>query len=163
MAAPAISLAERFTRPETTDVYLLDSVTSPSGAATRQELDGGINLVSQIFSADGFVESANFIDTPDWGSLTTTQIVGRSGAISGTLTLYADKDGDDIRDELDRLDNCVIVFMDAGDVPGGYMDVFRCQVGSIAPTREGDDAVKVAVQLAVRQVHERVVIPAEDS
>lgn len=160
MAATPIDLVSRFIRTETSKFVLCDRIASTSGAATRAEIDAGVDITDDLATVEGFQESTNFLDTPDFGSLTTTSIVGRSPSISGTFTMYGDATGGDIREQVTRLDEKTLIVMDNGDTPTDPMDVFNIVVGAVAPTYDGDNPMMVAVSASVAGIFLSQTIPS---
>lgn len=160
MPASTLAAAVRYIRPGKTLVNLTPTVASTTGAATRAEINAGILVQGDVQSVAGFTQSASKIDTPDWGSRVTTSIPGLVTIPDSSITFYGSEDGEDIRQELELDDDVVVIFMDNGDTPTDPMDVFKCAVSSVAPSRDGQNAVTVTVSFTVRQVFERVAIPA---
>lgn len=160
MSASAITPATRFFRPGKTKVVITPTVDDANGNATRTEINAGLDVSGDVQGVAGFTQSAAKIDTPDWGSRVTSSINGRITLADSSITLYADEDGADIRDELDIDQETCVIFMDNGDTPALPMDVFKCVVNSIAPSRDGEGAAVVVVSFTIRSVHERKAIPA---
>lgn len=160
MAATPLAATTRYIRPGKTEVVIAPAVESTSGAATREEINAGLAVQGEIQSVTGFTQSATKIDTPDWGSRETTSIPGLVSIADSSITFYASDDGADIREELEMDDDCVVIFMDNGDVAADPMDVFKCSVASVATSRDGQNAQTVTVSFTVRKVFERVAIPA---
>lgn len=160
MSGTPIAASTRYIRPGKTVVNITPTVASTTGAATRAEIDAGITVEGEIQSVAGFSQSASKIDTPDWGSRVVTSIPGLVNIPDSSITFYGSDDGVDIREELALDDECVVIFMDNGDVEADPMDVFKCAVSSVAPSRDGQNAVTVTVSFTVREVFERVAIPA---
>lgn len=160
MAATPLAATTRYIRPGKTEVIITPTVASTSGAATRAEINAGLAVQGEIQSVAGFTQSATKIDTPDWGSRVVTSIPGLLSIADSSITFYGSDDGADIREELAMDDECVVIFMDNGDTATDPMDVFKCAVSSVAPSRDGQNAVTVTVSFTVREVFERVAIPA---
>lgn len=160
MPATPIAPTTRYIRPGKTVVVLTPTVASTSGAATRTEINNGIAVQREVQGVSGFTQSSSKIDTPDWGSRVTTSIPGMITIADSSITFYGDENGADIRTSLFLDSEVVVIFMDSGDTPGEPMDVFKCVVNSIAPARDGQNVVTVTVDFTVRQVFERIPIPA---
>lgn len=161
MVATAISPVVRFQRAGNSTIVLIDMPTTP-GAPTRAEIDAGVDITGDVASVDGFTREPGFLDVPDWGSLETDQIRGRSPSSQGTIAMYADQGGadNDIRAEVAEGDLKELLFMPHGDVPTDKMTVFDVEIAGVNETFDGDAATLVNVGSAIRKRYPAVSIPA---
>lgn len=155
MAPSAIAAYARFYQPGVTKVYFVASIATVT-APTRPELDAGIDLTRQVEAITGFQISAAEIATPDYASLFTSNIPGRTSVANSSLTIYVAKNGVDVRSTLARGTTGNIVMLDGGDVTGYKMDVFPVTVKSIPKQRGDTKALTVMVDFSF------TAAPAED-
>lgn len=161
MPATPIPSSERFFQPEISKVIFVPTIASTSLAYTRNEVNAGDDLTGEIADLSGWEVSANFIATPDMGKRYTGKIGGRITTPDSSLTMYADKAGDDVRAILPRGTKGFVVFMDGGDVAGQPSDVFAVEVAAVGkPRSTGDNAFQLTVQFSISAAAEDVAIPA---
>lgn len=157
----ALPKTNRYIMPGVSKVYYLPAVNDPVAGPTRQEITAGTDLSAEIADIAGFSTTTNMVDTPDLGSRFTSQIPGRVSAETSSLTIYADRGGDDVSAVLPRDTEGYIYFMDGGDVPGDKADLFEVTVSSNSKTRSADGAVVRVVTFAITtEPREGLVIPA---
>lgn len=161
MPAPVIVASTRYFDPETTKVYFVASIANKN-APTRGELNAGVDLSPEIADLSGWVVAGEQIPTPDLGVLFTANIPGRTAADDSSLTLYADKEGVDVRATLPRGTNGYIVWLDGGDITANKMDVYPIRVRSVGKMRNlSNEAAKIQVQFSITSVPaENVAVPA---
>lgn len=155
MPPTQISAYNAFYQPGITKVYLVDTMadyTSP----TRVELDAGLDVTRQVRSIDGWTVAADQIDRPDMASLFTSKIGGRTSADDSSLTIYAARNGVDVRSTLVQGYTGYVVFLDGGDVTGYKMDVYPVLVISRPKQRGDSDPLNIQYQFSITQP------PAED-
>ncbi|WP_225080444.1 hypothetical protein [Streptomyces sp. CoT10] len=130
-------------------------------APTRAELDAGTALEGETGAMAGWQTTSGTVPTPALGSRFTPTVGGEITAADSSLTLWASKDGDDVRTLLVREAVGNVVWMDEGDIPTQTMDVFPVQVTSQAKVRELDQAAQIMCQFAITsEPAENVTIPA---
>jgi hypothetical protein len=161
MVATPISPVVRFQRAGNTSIVLIDMPAIP-GAPTRAEIDAGVDITGDVQGVDGFTREPGFLDVPDWGSLETDQIRGRSPSSQGTVRMYADQGGPDgdIRAEVAEGDLKELLFMPHGDVPADKMTVFDVEIAGVNETFDDTAATLVSVGSAIRKRYTAVAIPA---
>jgi hypothetical protein len=157
----AIPTSERFFAPEISKVYFATTLAAPA-TYTRTEVTASQDLTKEIAEISGFSVSSGMIDTPDLGSRFTSQIGGRTSVEASSITFYADKAGDDVREVLPRGTKGFLIFMDGGDVATQKSDVYPVEVTSLGKVRStGDNAFQLTANFAVTGVpFEDVAIPA---
>ncbi|WP_228915904.1 hypothetical protein [Streptomyces sp. DH20] len=159
MATP-INASTRYYRRGTTKVLWVPAIANKS-APTRAEINAGTALEGETGAMAGWQTSSATVPTPALGSRFTPTVGGEITAADSSLTLWASKDGVDVRTLLTREETGNIIWMDEGDVPGQTMDVFPVQVTSQAKVRELDTAAQIMVQFSVTsEPAENVTIPA---
>lgn len=160
MAATPIASSTRYFDVNTTKVYWVETISDKS-APTRSELNGGTDLTGEIADFSGFTVSAEEIETPDMNSLFTSKIGGRTAAEDSSLTMYGDRNGDDVTDLLQRGDDGFVVWLDGGDTAANKMDVYPVRVRSISRQRSISDAARVLLEFSVTsEPAEGVAVPA---
>lgn len=160
MPTPAITASTRYFLPGTTKVYLLDLVADLAVGPTRAELDAGVDISEEIAAITGFNISGATIPTPDLGKRFNAQVSGRLSASDSRLTVYADKTGQDVRQEVAIDDEKYVVFMDGGDVASSPMDVYQCQCLSVGRMRELEGVGRLDIGFSIRDYAEDLVVPA---
>lgn len=163
MPTPALTSSTRYTSQGVTKVYFLPAVAASNLTPTRVEMNGGTNLSNEVADWDGWMVTSEKIDTPNLGTTFTEQIPGRTSAEDSSLTLYASKNGVDVRALLPRLTTGFIMFCDGGDLAANKADVFPIQVMSVGKVRSvgGDAADQLTVQFSItREPGENVTVPA---
>ena len=162
MPATPLNPAERFSALQCLEVVFVPAIADPENV-TRAEIDAGTDLTSEIMEWSGFTTATETIETPD-----LTRFVGKIGgritAEDSSITLYADRGGDDVRDILPRDTIGFLLWMDSGDTPGAYMDVYPIQVNSLTKVRSMDAATVLRVDMSMTRVPvEDVTIPPHAS
>jgi hypothetical protein len=160
MAATPITASTRYFLPGTTKVYLLDTVADMAVGPTRTELDAGVDISEEIASISGWTITADNVQTPDLGKRFNSQVSGRLNAADSSLTCWADKTGQDIRQEVAVDDEKYVVFLDGGDVSASPMDVYKCAVSSVGKVREIEGAGRLDVGFSIRAYAENLAVPA---
>lgn len=162
MAPPPINASTRYRAKGKTKCYWVPTIANID-APTRQELDAGVDLSPQIMESDGWQVESGAIETPDLGSDFTGSIPGSTSVDDSSLTMYSDRNGDDVRQVLPRETEGHIVWLHGGDIPGNNtMDVFPVRVGSVGkPVTIDDDASSIVVTFNVTaEPSEDLEIPA---
>lgn len=149
MTAPAIGPVDRYVAAGITQVYWVGTI-AVAAAPTRLELDAGWDLSGEVADPGGWIGSPNFVATTGLTSGWETSKPGRRRPEGTSLTLYADRAGDDIRSLLAKGSEGYIVVLHGGDVPGRLMDVWPVEVAALsqAPTI-GNDPAQVVAEFAV--------------
>lgn len=156
----AITKATRYWSVGLTQVHYLPAIEDPDMVPTREEITAGTNLTGEIAEWDGWSTTSEKIDTPDMVSRFVSNIPGAISAEDSSLTFYADRAGDDVRLVLPRDTSGFIVWMDGGDVPENYMDVYPVTVASAPKLRSTDNATMIRVDFNITsEPHEDVPIP----
>ncbi|NYV72987.1 hypothetical protein [Streptomyces sp. UH6] len=159
MATP-LQASVRYYRRAITKVLWVPTIANKN-APTRAELDAGTELSVEVGAMAGWQTTSETVPTPALGSRFTPVVGGAITAADSSLTFWASKDGDDIRQVLVREATGFVVWMDEGDVPAQTMDVFPVTVTSQAKVRELDAAAQIMIQVAITsEPAENVVIPA---
>jgi hypothetical protein len=160
MPATPLNTAERFSALSGLEVVFVPTIASTSGAATRAEINAGTDLTSEIMEWEGFTTTTETIDTPDLTRF-VGKIPGRITAEDSSITMYADRGGDDVRDVLPRDTIGYLLWMDSGDTPSAKMDVYPVQVNSLSKVRSMDNATVLNVSVSMTRIPwEDIVIPA---
>lgn len=161
MSASPIQSADRFFAPGVSRVIFIPTIAATTLIPTRTEINAGDDLSGEVNDVSGFNVQAGFIDTPDMLRRFTGKIGGRITTPDSSLTMYASKDGDDVRTILPRGTQGFLAFMDGGDVPTQPMDVFKVEVASLGKPRSmGDSASMLTVQFSISGFAEDAPIPA---
>ena len=151
-----IPKAVRYWSVGLTQVHFLPAIADPGMAPTREEIVAGTDLTGEIAEWDGWSTTSEKIDTPDMVSRFVSNIPGAISAEDSSLTFYADRAGDDVRLVLPRDTSGFIIWMDGGDVPENYMDVYPVTVASAPKIRSTDNATMIRVDFNITSE------PAED-
>lgn len=161
MPTPAITASTRYFDPEVTKVYFVPTIADKS-APTRLELNAGTDLSPEIADLSGWVIGGEDVATPDLGTRFTSNIPGREAADDSSLTLYADKEGVDVRATLPAGTNGYVVWLDGGDVAANKMDVYPIRVRSVGKMRNlQNEAAKIQVQFSITsKPASNVAVPA---
>lgn len=162
MVATPIAVEERFFRRGVTKLYFLTTVASLTAGPTRTELDAGKDITKPVADTDGWLVEGTDIETPDLASEFTSKIPGPTSVDDSSVTFYADLMGEDVRTLLTRGTAGFIVWLDAGDVVDGPMDVFPVRVKSQGKTRSlDDDAATIEVGFSITdEPAENLTVPA---
>lgn len=162
MATPVITASIRYYDPGTTPCYFLPAVAAGNLTPTRAELNAGTNLSGEVTDFSGFTVVSEQIECPDLASTFTGKIGGRKTAPDSSLTLFASKNGNDVKDLLPNGTSGFIAFMDGGDTVGNSLAVFPVLVISCSQQRSvAKDAARVMVQFSVTRLPgENLTCPA---
>lgn len=160
MSAPEITASTRYFLTGTTKVLFLPVVASMTTGPTRANINAGLDISEEIASISGWNISSSSVATPDLGKRFTPQVNGRLTAADSGLTCWADKTGQDIRQEVALDQEVFVVFLDGGDVPGSPMDVYKSVVSSVGKLREIEGAGRVDVKFSIRDYVEDLLVPA---
>ncbi|MFE9363682.1 hypothetical protein ACFYNN_12875 [Streptomyces sp. NPDC006978] len=159
MATP-ITASTRYYRRGVTRVLWVPTIASLA-SPTRSELDAGTALEGETGAMAGWQTTSETVQTPALGSRFTPVVGGAITAADSSLTFWASKDGEDVRELLIREAAGFVVWMDEGDVPTQTMDVYPATVTSQAKVRELDSAAQIMCQFAITsEPAENVTIPA---
>jgi hypothetical protein len=161
MPATPLPQSTRYFDVGTTRILFLDTIAAGTLIPTRSELTAGVDLTAEVADLEGFAVTAEEIETPDFASLFTSKIGGRTSADDSSLTFYASIDGDDVRTELPLGTNGYIVFLDGGDVATQLMSIYPVRVRSTPMQRSTSDAARVQIQFSItRPPKEFATIPS---
>lgn len=160
MPATPIAASTRYFLPGTTKVIIVPTIANLDAGPTRAELNAGTDISEEIASISGWSITSASVPTPDLGKRFTPQVTGRLTAADSSITCWADKTGNDIRDVLaiDQATN--VVFLDGGDVAGSPMDVYKVKVSSVSKVREIEGAGRVDARFAIDDYAENLAVPA---
>ncbi|WP_411090790.1 hypothetical protein [Streptomyces sp. 049-1] len=159
MATP-IQASQRYYRRGVTKVLWVPTIANKN-APTRAELDAGTELADEVSAMSGWQTTSNTVPTPALGSRFTPVVGGEITASDSSLTFWASKTADDVRALLVREATGNVVWMDEGDVPTQFMDIFPVSVMSQSKIRELDGASQIMAQFAiVSEPAENIEIPA---
>jgi hypothetical protein len=162
MPATPITATTRYFDVAKTKCVWVPTIASPSLIYTRVELNAGTDLSDEVADLEGFTVTGAEIDVPDFGSLFTGKIPGRTEAEDSSLTFYADETGVDVRGLLTRGASGYVVWLDGGDVEDNISAVFPVRIRSVSVMRSaGEDAARVQVQFSIiAEPNENVPVPA---
>lgn len=159
MPASPLNASERFSALGGLEIVFVPTLADPA-SPTRTEINAGTDITSEVMEWEGFTTSTESIETPDLTRFVGT-IPGRITAEESSVTLYADRSGEDVRAVLPRDTTGYLLWMDNGDTPASLMDVYPIQVNSLAKVRSMEAATVLRVSVAItREPSEDVVIPA---
>lgn len=160
MPATALNTAERFSSLQGLEIVYIPTIAATNGNPTRAEINAGTDLTTEVMEWEGFTTTTQTIETPDLTRF-VGRISGRIEAEDSSLTMYADRGGDDVRDVLPRDTIGYFAFMDSGDTPASLMDIYPIQVNSLAKVRSMDAATVLRISVSMTRIPiEDVVIPA---
>jgi hypothetical protein len=157
-----LNTTDRYVAPETAKHYWVVSMTDYT-APLFAELDAGVDITSEVSTAEGFEVAADNVAVPDGGTLYTAQIPGRINPGDASIAFYASRDTDDVRTVIERGDAAYVVVFHGGNIPGQLMDVFPVRVRSVSKPIDytGSNATMVTIQFSITRVPaENVTIPA---
>lgn len=155
MPPSQISAYTAYYQPGVTKVYIVNTMSNYL-SPTRGELDAGLDVTRQVRAIDGWSVEADQVERPDFASLFTSKIGGRTSASDSSLTIYAAKNGIDARQTLTQGYTGYVVFMDGGDTTAYKMDVYPVLVISRPKQRGDSDPMNIQYQFSITQP------PAED-
>lgn len=161
MAAPEIGSHIRHISKGVAKCYFVETISNYA-APSRVELDAGRDLSSQIMEIDGWLTESESVETPNLKETFTSTIPGSTSVDDSSLTMYHDRDGDDVRALLARGDDGYIIWFYGGDVAGRKMSVFPVRVASVGVNvNTDDDPVSVQVNFNVTsEPAEYLAVPA---
>lgn len=163
MAATPIEKSTRFYTVGTTKVLFVPAMADYA-APTRGELDAGTDLTPEVAEFEGWSTTSEPIETPDMVSRFVSTIPGQITAEESSISFYASRTGQDARQLLPRDTTGFVVWMDAGDVEGGTMDVYPVTVSSAPKIRSMENATLIQVTFQITsEPAEDVDIPADGS
>lgn len=149
MTAPAIAPVDRYIAAGVTRIYWVGTIAVVA-APTRLELDAGWDLSGEVADTGGWTGSPSFMPTARLASTWETSRRGRRRPEGTSITLYADRAGDDIRALLAVGTVGNVVVFHGGDVPGRLMDVWPVEVAALSqPTTIIGDPAQVVASFAV--------------
>jgi hypothetical protein len=150
MATPALSASTRFFGPATTKCYYVPTIALANHTPTRAELNAGTDLSGEVGDFSGWTVMSDQIETPDYATLFTSKIGGRTNSPDSQITFYASSNGTDIRALLPRGTSGYIAWMDGGDTAGNKIAVYPIKVISCSQLRATDkDADRVKVEFSI--------------
>jgi len=159
--------SNRYIAPETTKVFILPAVAAADGIPTRAEITAGTEIADEINDWSGFNKQTASVPTTSVGSRFTPTIPGMQTSEDSSLTMHADKNGDDGRALFVEDGIYYVVFMDGGDVDAQnldkLMDVYPTRCSSVSKVRNaaGTDNTKIMVSMTItRRPVENVPVPA---
>ncbi|MFI6347254.1 hypothetical protein [Streptomyces sp. NPDC050560] len=159
MATP-ITPSVRYYRRGTTKVLWVPTIANIQ-TPTRSEIEAGTALESETGAMAGWQTTSATVPTAALGSRFTPTVPGEITAADSSLTFWASKDGEDVRQILVREAAGFVIWMDEGDTEDGTMDVYPVTVTSQAKVRDMDTAAQIMAQFAITSVPaENVAIPA---
>lgn len=159
MSATEIQATNRYFLPETTKVISVPAVNALATGPTRTELDAGTDLSNEIAAIAGWMISSENQTAPDLGRRFAQQINGRLTAAESSITFWADKTGNDVRELLALDQETFIVFLDGGDVPASPMDVYKVKVSSVGKVREIEGIGRIEVKFTIQAYSENLSVP----
>lgn len=162
MAPPPLSAHSRYVAKGRTRCYWVPTIADIQGP-TRVELDAGVDLSTQIMAAEGWQIESEAAETPDLATVFTGSIPAGTSAEDSSLTMYSDRNGDDVRGLLPRDTDGNIVWLHGGDIPGNpTMDVHPVRVGSLGkPITLDAEASSIQVNFNITsEPAENLTIPA---
>lgn len=163
MSVTTLPVSDRFFTPEINVIKWLPTVTNPTTGPTREEIDAGIALQDEIAAMSGWETTSQFIETPDAGHRVVSRIPGRVTLGDGSITFYASRDGEDIRQVISKGMQGFVWFADGGDVEGYLADLFSVEVANIGKARSVDaNALQLPITFAIKRPPlEDIEIPAK--
>ena len=150
MPPSQISAYSAFYQVGVTKVYLVTTVSDYT-APTRAELNAGLDVTRQVRSIDGWTIEAAQIDRPDFATLFTSKIGGKTEAKGSSLTIYAAKSGADARATITDGYTGYVVFLDGGDTAAYKMDVFPVLCIARPKQRSNSDPLTIMYQFSISQ------------
>lgn len=162
MVAPKVAETERYIDPGVTGCYYVPAILDIN-TPLRAELDAGANLTDQVADVSGWLTTSNQVETPDLGRRFTGKVPGRISSEDSSISMYMDREGNDVRALLARDTVGYIVWFDAGDVATRPMDIYPVKVSSVGKPRNvgGDTAKQLTIQFAITsEPADDVAVPA---
>lgn len=159
MPATPLNPAERFSALQGLEIIFVPTIAN-TASPTRVEINAGTDLTTEIVEWEGFTTVTETIATPDLTRFVGS-IGGRITAEDSSITLYADRGGDDARTILARDTIGYLLWMDSGDTATEKMDIFPVQVNSLTKVRSTENATVLRVSVSMTRIPvEDVTIPA---
>ncbi|GAA4849743.1 hypothetical protein GCM10023403_10670 [Pseudonocardia benzenivorans] len=159
MPPSQITAYARFYQPGTSKFYFLASVVNYL-SPTRIELDASLDFTRQVSGVDGWGVKRDQIETPDYASLFTKKIGGRTSVDDSSFTLYQAKNGADGSATFQQDVTGTIVICWGGDVTGYKMDSFPVSVLSVQTMPSDKDASQQQVTFSITDTPGlRIAIP----
>jgi len=151
--APPLSPTRRYLPPGIRKCYFVFVIANYL-LPTRAELNSGLDVSAEIPTGGvtGFSLQGSTADAGDMGSKFTSTVAGRLTSGTNSIDSYLDSGDVDVRTLLPRLTTGNVVWMWAGDIPGGLMDVWPVQVLTQAIDPNTEDVAKVTIQFAATRV-----------
>lgn len=151
MPATALNAAERFSALNGLEIVFIPVIAAYPAAPTRVEINAGTDLSTEVMEWSGFTTTSETIETPDLTRF-VGKIAGRVSAEDSSLSIYADRGGEDVRAVLPRDTLGYLAFMDSGDTPTEKMDVYPIQVLSCEKVRSMDAATLLRVDCSMTRI-----------
>lgn len=156
-----LAASNRFISAGVTKWYWLPSIAATNLTPLRAEITAGTDVTGEVADFSGWTLQASSVAVPDQGSRFTGSVPGRTSVADSTITFYADKEGDDVRDEFTLDESGYLVIADGGDVTGYKAEVFPCRVMSVGAVRSvGDAAFQVTIGFAITATPATIDLPA---
>jgi hypothetical protein len=155
MPATPLVASERISALGGLEIVFVPTIAASTNIPTRAEIDAGTDLTGEVADWSGFTTTSTTIDTPDLTSF-VGKLPGRTEAEDSSISLYADRVGDDARDLLARGTTGFILFMDDGDTAASLMDIYPIQVNTLAKERSMDNATLIRADVSM------VAVPVEN-
>lgn len=160
MTAIALNQAERFSALDGLEIVYIPVIASLTLVPTRAEIDAGTDVSTEVAEWAGFSLASGKIPTPGLKRFTGS-ISGELTAEDSSLSIYADRTGDDVRDVLPRDTVGFIALMPSGDTPTERMSVWPVQVNALTEVYSREAATLLRADLNItREPNENVTIPA---
>jgi len=162
MPTPALTFGGvRYIGPGTRKYYWVPTIATIA-SPTRLELNAGTDMSGTIPTdgVSGFTVTTNFVDTPDFGTVTITKIPGLDTLNDSSITFYESSTSVDIRALITpRLVGYITIMLE-GDVTGQKMNVFKVQAAAVSPDQNGGDkAETITIGFALLAYSFGVAIP----
>jgi hypothetical protein len=174
MPPPLLTASVRYTDQATSKTYWLPSIAATTLVPTRAEINAGTDLTSELnsyvsataggSSTAGWTFTVARINTQPINQAFQTEIAGSLSVADPSLTLYASKNGTDIRALLPAGTPGFVMFCDGGDTAGNKAQVFPVSVAAVSIIR-ADVSNKTATKITISFVitgapAQSVTIPA---
>jgi hypothetical protein len=140
--------------------YWLPSVANVA-AVTRAEMTAGTDLTGNVTGLAGFDKKQNFVKRSTFGSADVGTIAGTRELSDSSMSFEQGANSVDVRSLLTEALVGYMLILNEGDVPGQKMDVFKAQVGSVAPQQQiGDNEAQIDIAFGLFSRTPNVTIPA---
>lgn len=172
---PALTASTRYTDQATSRVYWLPSIAASTLVPTRAEINAGTDLTGELnsfASATGggggsttgaWTFTVERINTQGLNQSFRTEIAGSLSVPDPSLTLYASRNGNDVRNLLPPGTPGNLMFADGGDVAGNKAQVFPVSVAAVSVVRSdvGQAATKITISFVITgSPNQSVTVPA---